>query len=288
MRRGSSRPPRRANRLAHRALEFRNRRAVSVELWFTLRGMTQPAPDRIERLDVMGSSMELFVFEPPGGSSRPAAGLVLAQHLPGGHAGLEKDEFSLATARRYAEAGYFVVAPFLFHWWPKSEPMERKVRESRDERTVADVAAASSWLRARPEVDADRVGLLGHCWGGRVAWLGAAHDPRLAAMVMFYGGRVKLAMGEGNPPPIELASRIRCPVLGIFGSEDQSPSPSDVDDYAAALAAAGVRHMFHRYEGAGHAFQNFPTPERYRPEQSEDAWGRALAFLERSLAASEL
>ena len=54
---------------------------------------------------------------------------------------------------------------------------------------------------------------------------------------------------------------------------------SNVDDYSAALTKAGVKHRFHRYDGAGHAFQNFPSPERYRKEQSEDAWEKVLAFM---------
>ena len=62
---------------------------------------------------------------------------------------------------------------------------------------------------------------------------------------MFYGGRIKLAMGDG-PPPIELAGQIRCPVAGYFGSHDANPSPADVDDYSAALSANNVPHVFHR------------------------------------------
>ena len=57
----------------------------------------------------------------------------------------------------------------------------------------------------------------------------------------------------------------------------------DVDDYEAALKAADVEYTFYRYDGAGHAFQNFPTPERYREAQSEDAWEKTLAFFNRHL-----
>jgi carboxymethylenebutenolidase len=96
---------------------------------------------------------------------------------------------------------------------------------------------------------------------------------------VFYGGRIKLPMGEGNPPPIDLAGNMRCRVAGFFGNDDRNPTPADVDDYAIALSAAGVPHEFHRYDGAGHAFQNFPTPERYRETQSEDAWAKVLVFL---------
>jgi carboxymethylenebutenolidase len=112
-----------------------------------------------------------------------------------------------------------------------------------------------------------------------VAWLGACTNPRYKAAAIFYGGRVKLAMGPGTPPAIELAPGIKCPVIGFFGNEDTNPTPADVNDYEAALKQAGVKYAFHRYEGAGHAFQSFNNPERYREEASEDAWDKVLTFL---------
>lgn len=227
-------------------------------------------------VDVQGSPMEVFLFEPDGPGPHP--GLVLAQHIPVGHTGIENDTFTLTTARRFADHGYLVAVPFIFHWWPKTADIQAKREESRDERMVADMGAAFELLAGREDVDGSRIGVVGHCWGGRVAWLAACHMPTLAACAIFYGGRVKLAMGD-DPPPIDLASRIRCPVAGFFGDQDTNPSPADVDDYATALTAAGVAHEFHRYPEAGHAFQNFPAPERYRAAASEDAWEKVLAFL---------
>jgi carboxymethylenebutenolidase len=240
---------------------------------------------QIEIVNVGGSPMEVFLFDPPTGAPPRASGarrpgLILLQHIPVGHTGIENDEFTLRTAERFAEHGYVVAAPFLFHWWPKSADMQLKREQSRDERMKLDLEASFALLAARPDVDRRRIGAVGHCWGGRVAWLAACHLPELMAAAIFYGGRVQLPMGEG-PAPIELARQIRCPIIGFFGQEDQNPSPSDVDDYSAALQAAGVRHEFHRYAGAGHAFQNFPTPERYRAEASEDAWRKVLAFFAR-------
>ena len=231
--------------------------------------------------EVLGSSMEVFLYLPEGEGPHPA--IVLAQHIPVGHAGLENDEFTLETARRFAANGFAVAVPFIFHWWPKSADIKLKRDESRDDWMVADVRAAFDLLVSREAVDGDRIGVVGHCWGGRVAWLAACHIPALAGCAIFYGGRVKIPMGEGNPAPIELAGNIRCPVVGFFGNDDANPTPEDVDDYASALQAAGVRHEFFRYDGAGHAFQNFPTPERYREAASEDAWEKVLAFLRREL-----
>jgi len=231
---------------------------------------------RIETVQVGNSPMEVFLFAPDGPGPHP--GLVLCQHIPVGHTGLENDTVTLKTAERYCKNGYYVAVPFIFHWWPKSGDIDMKRAAFRDDWTKQDLDAAFELLASQPEVDAGRIGIVGHCWGGRVAWLGACTNPRYRAAAVFYGGRVKLVMGEGNPPAIDLAPQIKCPVTGFFGNEDTNPTPEDVNDYEAALKKAGVTYAFHRYDGAGHAFQSFNNPERYREAASEDAWGKALAF----------
>jgi carboxymethylenebutenolidase len=236
---------------------------------------------RIAVSDVQGSPMEVFLYEPTGPGPHP--GIVLCQHIPVGHTGIENDVFTMKTAERYAENGYAVAVPFIFHWWPKSAEMQLKRDEFRDDWTIPDLDAAYAMLAALPSVDENRIGIVGHCWGGRVSWLGACSNPRYKACAVFYGGRVKLVMGKGSPPPIELAGRIPCPVIGFFGNDDENPSPADVNDYEAALAKAGIEHVFYRYDGAGHAFQSFNSEERFRPAASEDAWVKVLAFMEQKL-----
>lgn len=238
----------------------------------------------IKELDVLGSPMEVFLFSPE--SSTPLPAIILAQHIPVGHSGIENDTFTLKTAERLAENGFLVAVPFIFHWWPKSEDIQIKRSESRDDWMVADIKATYDMLSRLDTVNSDKIGIVGHCWGGRVAWLGACHIPDLKACAMFYGGRIKSAMGEGNPPPIDLADNIKCPLVGFYGNEDHSPSPEGVDSYSAALTAANVEHTFYRYDDAGHAFQNFPSPERYKEKPSEDAWEKVLAFLASNLGSS--
>jgi len=228
-------------------------------------------------VDSLGSPMELFVFAPA--TQGPHPGIILAQHIPVGHTGIENDTFTLKTAERLAAAGFVVAVPFIFHWWDKSESIEVKREQSRDDWMVADMQATLDYLIERPDVLNEKIAVVGHCWGGRVAWLAACHLPQLAACAVFYGGRIKLAMGPVTQTPIQLTCNIRCPLIGFFGNDDQNPSAQDVDDYARALDQAEVRYTFHRYDNAGHAFQNFPTPDRYRAEASEDAWTRLLAFL---------
>lgn len=236
---------------------------------------------RSENVKVLDTTMPVLVFEPEGEGPHP--GLIIAQHLPVAHAGLEKDPFQLSVGERYAAAGFACVMPYLFHWWPAEEEMDVKRAEFRDDWTVADLGAAFELLAGLPSVDQNRIGIVGHCWGGRVAWLGACHEPRYKACTVFYGGRIKVPLADGAPAPITLAENIPCPVLGIFGNDDQAPSPEDVDDYEAALKANGIACEFHRYDGAGHGFQDFNSPDRYRETQAEDAWGKAIDFFRRNL-----
>lgn len=232
-------------------------------------------------VDVQGSAMDVFLFIPA--ANTPLPGIVLAQHIPVGHAGIENDTFTLETARRFAANGYAVAVPFIFHWWPKTDSLDKKKAESRDDRMLADISAAFEVLAQQPGVDENRIAMVGHCWGGRVAWLAAFYIRSFRALAVFYGGNIKKGLGDGAVAPIDLAANIECPVIGFFGNDDSNPSPDDVADYARALDAAGIEYEFHQYDNAGHAFQNFPVAERYNEAASEDAWAKVLIFLDKLL-----
>ena len=232
-------------------------------------------------IDVLGQEMPVYVFPGVGEGPRPI--LIVAQHLPVAHTGIINDPFQIDVGERYAQAGFTCVVPFLFHWWPTDADIAKKREEFRDDWTVADLQATVSFAQTLDDIAADRVGILGHCWGGRIAWLAACHEARLRACVLFYGGRVKAQFADGAPAPIGLAGNIQCSVMGVFGNDDQNPSPEDVNDYEAALKNASVEYEFHRYDEAGHGFQDLHNPERYREQQSEDAWTKAFRFLNSEL-----
>ncbi len=118
-----------------------------------------------ETAEIEGNPMEILVFEPEGEGRFP--GIVVAQHLPIAHAGLEKDPFTIDVGERLAGAGYACVIPFIFHWWPPEEDVAVKREKFRDDWVVADMAAAYARLAAREGVDESRIGIIGHCWGGR-------------------------------------------------------------------------------------------------------------------------
>ena len=233
-----------------------------------------------ETIAVDGTPMELVVAQPDG--EGPFPGLLVGMHNPA-HASLADDLFTTDTAERFAAAGYVSVTPNPYHRWPADEPMASKLEKLADKDILVDLNAGLARLREMPNVDAARLGVTGYCFGGMLSWLAAVHNPNFKACAMFWGGGINAGRPEGSQPPIELADRMPCPVIGFFGNDDTRPSPADVDEYAAALEATGKSFEFHRYDGAGHSFQNFTSDERYRKEASDDAWAKVLAFFEQHL-----
>ena len=135
-----------------------------------------------------------------------------------------------------------------------------------DEQLLGDVQGAIDALRARPESNG-KVGVIGYCSGGRQSFI-VACTLDVDAAVDCYGGRA----------PVELASDLRCPLLGLFGEEDTTPSPDDVAALAAALDANEKRYEFHSYPDAGHAFFSVDRPN-YRLDAAREGWKQIWPFL---------
>ena len=152
-----------------------------------------------EIAQIDGSPMDILLFRPEGDG--PFPGLVVAQHIPIAHEGLQKDPFTIDIGERLAKAGYGVAIPFIFHWWPPEEDRLVKRDEFRDDNLLKDLDAAYATLAAMDGINEDRIGIMGHCWGGRVSWVGAATNPGYKAAAIMYGGRVKVGMAMVRQPP---------------------------------------------------------------------------------------
>ena len=154
-----------------------------------------------------------------------------------------------------------------------------------DEQFVGDAGAAVEALRALPTSNG-KVGVIGYCSGGRHSFLTAVSLP-VDAAVDCYGAFVTGTVPDGFPlkvtPLVDRTPELACPLLGLFGNDDQFPSPEQVDELEAALKAAGKTYEFHRYDGAGHAFFSVDRPA-YRPEAAVDGWQRIFEWYGRYLA----
>ncbi len=154
-----------------------------------------------------------------------------------------------------------------------------------DERLVGDVDGAASYLRSFGSSNGN-VATIGYCSGGRQSFL-AACSLDLDAAVDCYGAFVIGPRPRGLAPQgvtaDPLVPDLSCPLLGLFGAEDQYPSPAEVDELEKLLTDADKEFEFHSYEGAGHAFFSTDRPS-YRPEAANDGWQKIWAFLGRHLA----
>ena len=230
---------------------------------------------KTEILTVAGEAMEVYVDEPAGPGPHPA--MVVAHHRGA------LDAFTKKFVEDLATAGYVAAAPALYHRRPSGEDSMKSLKNLNDAEIVTDLTSTIAYLGDLASVRSDDIGIVGHCMGGRVSFLGAASIPSIAACGIFYGGNTMKGWGEGNPPPIELSGNIKCSVIGFFGNDDENPSPEDVARIDDEFTEHGIAHTFHAYDGAGHAFQNFLNEAGYREEATKDSQSKLLAFLAKTL-----
>lgn len=226
-------------------------------------------------LHVGSSAMAVAVAAPTAAGPHPA--VLVCHHREG------VDDFTRYVLIRLAEIGLVALAPNFYHRRPAAEDPVASMKFLDDGELIADMATTLAHMRAMPTVRPDRIATVGHCLGGRTSFLGLVHHPGFAAAVLLYHGNIFEARGGRAPAPFELTRNIRCPVLGLFGKDDLNPSPDHVARLAQEFARLGIRHEFHSYDGAGHAFQDFHNPKLYRPAAADDAWAKLLDFLTREL-----
>ena len=230
-----------------------------------------------------GDDIHAYVARPVGDEKR--GGIVAVHHMPGW------DEFYFEFSERLARHGCDVICPDLYcragHGTP--DDVAATVRSDggvADDSVVGDCRAAMEWLKALPTSNG-KVGIIGSCSGGRHAVLTASLVDGFAAVVDLWGGGVVAPadqLTEKRPvAPIDYTSKLNAPLLGIFGNEDHSPTPEQVDIHEAELKKHGKDYEFHRYDGAGHGFFYYQYPI-YTPAQAMDGWAKVFAFFEKHLA----
>jgi carboxymethylenebutenolidase len=155
-----------------------------------------------------------------------------------------------------------------------------------DDQAVGDLEGAMRWLRSLP-YSSGKVGIFGTCSGGRHAYLAACRVKGFDAVVDCWGGGVVMPVEEltSKRPvaPLAYTSDLSCPLLGLFGEQDQSPTPEQVDRHEQELKKFARTYIFHRYANAGHGFFYHHRPA-YRQEQAVDGWSKVYAFLEKYLS----
>jgi len=191
------------------------------------------------------------------------------------------------VAQRIAREGYVALAPDYFHrtgpgveYGYDEEGMERGMAllaALRADEMISDVNAAISWLRTRADIQSDRIGAIGFCIGGHMAYLSAC-ETAVSCVASFYGGGIAAPEGPGGAEStIGRTHKIKGRILCLFGANDGYIPPDQAEAIAAALEAAGVNHETVVYPGADHGFF-CDQRDSYQTAAAADAWDRVKAL----------
>jgi carboxymethylenebutenolidase len=217
-----------------------------------------------------GAEMASAILVTPEGKG-PHPGVIVIQEWWG------LNDWVKDQARALAKEGYVALAVDLYRGKvaTKQEDAHQFMMGLPEERGLSDLQGGFAFLAARPDVQKDRIGSVGWCMGGKYSLKLAVNEPRLAAAVAYYGA---------PPTKDEDIAKIKAPVLGNYGGDDQGPAPDQVKAFEAAMKKAGKSIDVKIYEGAGHAFANVNNPwGGYREPAAKDAWTRTVAFLAANL-----
>lgn len=191
------------------------------------------------------------------------------------------------VCRRYAKAGYLAIAPELFtrqgdisQYKEIPDLFQNVVLKTADAQVLADLDATLAYARQRLSGDPRRVGAVGFCWGGRIVWEYAYHNPALTAGLAFYG-RVDGMKADIRPlDPIDFGARLKVPVLGLYAENDAGISLESVAKMQAALKESGSGSEIVVFPGVGHAF-HADYRASYNREAAEKAWAMGLAWFKK-------
>jgi carboxymethylenebutenolidase len=229
---------------------------------------------------VADGSMPTYAALPEGKGPFPT--VLVVQEIFGVH------EHIRDVCRRLAKLGYLAVAPELYvrQGDPSVIPeipaiLSTIVSKVSDAQVMGDLDAVAKWAAANGG-DAARLGITGFCWGGRIAWLYTAHNPKVKAAVAWYGKLVGDANAMTPSHPIDEVAKIKAPVLGLYGGADQGIPVASVEKMKDALAAAKAPSEIVLYPDTPHAFHADYRPS-YREGPAKDGWGRLVAWFKKNL-----
>ena len=193
--------------------------------------------------------------------------------------------------RRFAKAGHMAVAPELYARQGDvskitniNEIISKVVSKVPDAQVMSDLDATVEWARKTNKANVSKLGITGFCWGGRIVWLYAAHNPNLRAGAAWYG-RLVGPPDELHPKhPIDVAASLKAPVLGLYGAKDRGIPLDTVERMRAALKAANSKSEIIVYPDADHGFYADYRPT-YHKESATDAWNKLREWFKKHGAA---
>ncbi|WP_410482737.1 dienelactone hydrolase family protein [Undibacterium sp. Jales W-56] len=226
-------------------------------------------------LEIAGQKVPVYRAQPEGKTNLPV--VLVVSEIFGVH------EHIADVARRFAKLGYLALAPELFvrqgdaSKYPNiGELIKEVVSKVPDAQVMSDLDAVVAWASANGG-NTGKLAITGFCWGGRITWMYAAHNPGVKAGVAWYGRLI----GEPNPlspsNPIDIAANLKTPILGLYGLKDTGISQESISQMTAALSKGHSKSTFKVYENSGHAFHADYRPS-YVEADAKDGWSSCVAW----------
>ena len=217
------------------------------------------------KISVADGEIPAYRAMPEKGKSFPV--VLVVQEIFGVH------EHIKDMCRRFAKLGHVAIAPEMYSRQGDvskitniNEIISKVVSKVPDAQVMSDLDAAVAWAKRSAKGDANKLAITGFCWGGRIVWLYAAHNPQLKAGVAWYG-RLLGSPDELHPTnPVDIAAKLKAPVLGLYGGKDTGIPQDTIEKMRAAVKAAGGKSEIVVYPNAGHGFN-----ADYRPGYDKDA-----------------
>lgn len=226
-------------------------------------------------IEVKGQKIPVYRAQPEGRTNLPV--VLVVSEIFGVH------EHIADVVRRFAKQGYLALAPELFvrqgdpAKYPSiAELLKEVVAKVPDEQVMGDLDACVAWA-AKNGGNADKLGITGFCWGGRIVWLYAAHNPKVKAGVAWYGRLVGDKTPLNPTYPVDIAPALKAPVLGLYGGKDGGIPQESIEKMKEALAKGSSKSEFVVYPNSGHAFHADYRPS-YVEADAKDGWRRCLGW----------
>lgn len=227
-------------------------------------------------IPTQGENMPAFHARPRSATG-PLPVVLVVQEIFGVH------EHIRDICRRLAREGYLAIAPELYFRQGDAADyddiptlLREVVSKVPDSQVLADLDHVANWA-SRHDGDMRNMAITGFCWGGRITWLYAAHNPQLKAAVAWYGKLVGDKTMKQQKQPVDIAVDLNAPVLGLYGAKDDGIPLATVETMRQALHAANAHAEIIVYPDAGHAFNADYRPS-YHAESAADGWQRMLAW----------
>lgn len=227
------------------------------------------------KIPVQDGEIPAYRAAPSKGSNFPV--VLVIQEIFGVHEHIQD------VCRRFAKLGYIAIAPELFtrqgdvSKLSNIDEIRQVVAKVPDAQVLSDLDATVAWAVKSAKGNGNKLAITGFCWGGRITWLYSAHNPQVKAGVAWYGRLVGNSTELTPKHPVDIASSLTVPVLGLYGGKDTGIPVETVEQMRDRLKSSSSKSEIIVYPDAPHAFFADYRPS-YREKEAKDGWKRLQAW----------